>query len=103
MSIEYKYTIISVNAEGRCMEVIYEADGHQTMHIGARLPFEGELLEDVIKAFSPVQLWTELAAAVLVPEVGATGVITPPVPEPELAPIETTATPPTGKIPVEVL
>jgi hypothetical protein len=100
MSIEYKYTIVSVNAEGRCMEVVYEADGHQTMHIGARLPFEGEPLEDVIKAFAPVQLWAELAASVLVPEVGITGVIAP---EPDLEVTEITGTPSTGGIPVEVL
>ena len=77
MSIEYKYTIVKVDKSARCMEVIYEAAGHQTMHIGARLPFEGELLEDVIKMFAPVQMWLDMAAAVLVPEVGASGVIAP--------------------------
>jgi hypothetical protein len=81
MSIEYKYTVVQVDEAARCMEVIYEAAGHQTMRIGVRLPFEGELLEDVIKMFAPVQMWLDMAAAVLVPEVGASGVIVPVIAE----------------------
>jgi hypothetical protein len=75
MSIEYRYTIINVDKAARCMEVVYEAEGHQTMHIGARLPYEGEALENVIRAFAPVQLWMELSADVVSPTVGATGII----------------------------
>ena len=63
------------------------------MHIGARLPFEGEALEDVIKAFAPVPMWVELATPVVTPQVGLTGtvepepeVITPPVDESEPEP-----------------
>jgi hypothetical protein len=77
MSIEYKYTIVQVNEAARCMEVIYEAAGHQTMHIGARLPFEGELLEDVIRMYAPVQMWLDMAAKVVAPEVGASGTVVP--------------------------
>ncbi len=75
MNIEYTYEIVSVDEAARCMEVVYSSEGHQTMHIGARLPFEGESLEDVIKAFAPVSLWLELARSVQVPAVGVTGVI----------------------------
>ena len=75
MSIAYTYQIINVDEAARCMEVVYSAEGHQTMHIGARLPFEGELLEDVIKAFAPVSLWLEIKAPRVVPEVGQHGVI----------------------------
>jgi hypothetical protein len=83
MSITYTYEIIAVNEAARCMEVVYSAEGHQTMHIGARLPFEGEALEDVIKAFAPVPLWLELAAPVVAPQVGLTGTIAP-EPEPSI-------------------
>ena len=84
MSIEYTYEIISVDQAARCMEVVYSSEGHQTMHIGARLPFEGEALEDVIKAFAPVPLWLELAMPVVAPQVGLVGTITPePAPEPQ--------------------
>ena len=77
MTITYTYEIIAVNESARCMEVVYSADGHQTMHIGTRLPFEGEMLEDVIKAFAPVALWLELATPVTTPRVGLTGTIEP--------------------------
>jgi hypothetical protein len=81
MSISYTYEIISVNPQYRAMEVVYSAPGHQTMHIGARLPFVGESLESVIDMFSPVPLWLEQAAEVVVPELGA-GQIGPTVPYP---------------------
>lgn len=100
MSIEYKYTIIAVDAQARCMEVVYEAEGHQTMHIGARLPYEGESLESVIAMYSPVALWLDIAANVVTPEIGASGVITPPVPDPDQA---VSAIAPVGVIPQAVL
>jgi len=102
MDIEYKYTIVSVDAVARCMEVVYEAEGHQTMHIGARLPFEGEQLEDVIRAFAPVALWVERALAVVVPTVGASGVIVPPVPNP-VEQQQPSPTAPSGEIPQVIL
>ena len=77
MSITYTYEIILVDEAARCMEVVYSAEGHQTMHIGARLPFEGEALEDVIKAFAPVPLWIDLATPVVAPQVGLTGTVEP--------------------------
>lgn len=77
MSIAFKYTIINVDEAARCMEVVYEAQGHQTMHIGARLPFEGEALESVIQMFAPIPLWVEAMTPVVVPQVGASGVVTP--------------------------
>jgi len=96
MNITYSYKVISVDAAARCMEIVYEAEGHQTMHIGARLPFEGETLEDVVRAFSPVALWWERSLPVVIPEVGATGVISP-----EAAPAF--PTPPSTQIPHAVL
>lgn len=84
MNITYAYKIIAVDEAARCMEVVYSAEGHQTMHIGTRLPFEGESLEAVIKAFAPVPLWTELATPVVAPPIGLSGTIEPIEPiEPE--------------------
>ena len=80
MSITYSYQIISVDEAARCMEVVYTAEGRQTMHIGARLPYEGEELEAVISMYSPVAYWLEQERAVQVPQVGATGTIVPPPP-----------------------
>lgn len=84
MDIEYKYTIASVDANARCMEVVYEAEGHQTMHIGARLPFEGESLDDVIRQFAPLAYWSEQQRPVVAPTVGLSGTLAPiPVVEPQ--------------------
>jgi hypothetical protein len=87
LSIEYTYEIVSVDAQARCMEVVYTAEGHPTMHVGARLPYEGEAVETVIAMFAPVRYWEELKAPVSVPQVGQTGTITPVAP---VAPAEPT-------------
>lgn len=77
MSIAYTYEIVSVDPAARCMEIVYSSEGRQTMHIGARLPFEGESLEAVVEMYSPIAYWLEQEAPVVVPEVGATGVVSP--------------------------
>jgi hypothetical protein len=57
------------------MEVVYTSEGRQTMHIGARLPYEGESIETVVGMYSPVAFWREQAAAVVAPAVGTTGAL----------------------------
>lgn len=87
MHITYTYQIIAVDEAARCMEIVYESEGRQTMHIGARLPYEGETLEDVVQAYSPVRYWEEQELPVVVPQVGTSGVIEV-VPPPPPAPVE---------------
>jgi len=82
----YTYEIISVDAQARCMEVIYSATGHPTMHIGARLPYEGETLDAVIQMYAPIRYWEELTQTVVVPEVGTSGTVAPPPPPAEVIP-----------------
>jgi len=84
MSIQYKFTVVSVDQAARCMEIVYEAEGHQTMHIGARLPYAGESVEMIVRMYEPVQFWLSQLAEVIVPEVGASGVLAP-IPTPALA------------------
>ena len=63
------------------MEVVYTAPGYPTMHIGARLPYEGESLEAVIQMYAPIRYWEEISQPVVVPVVGTTGTVavsTPP-------------------------
>ena len=79
MSIPYTFEIISVDETARCMEVVYSSPGHQTMHIGARLPFEGEELQAVVQMYAPIAYWEEQSKAVVVPAVGTTGSWEPPV------------------------
>ena len=76
MTIEYTYQIIAVDEAARCMEVVYSSEGRQTLHIGARLPYEGESLEAVIQMYAPVAYWREQETAVVVPQVGITGTVT---------------------------
>jgi hypothetical protein len=78
------------------MEVVYSSEGRQTMHIGARLPYEGESLEAVIAMYAPVAYWREQELSVVVPEVGATGVL-----ESVLAPVPDATS--DGDIPVTEL
>jgi hypothetical protein len=77
MSITYNYEIIAVDEEAGVMEIVYTADGHPTQHIGARLPAEGELLEDVIKTYAPVNFWIELSVKRQPVPVGLSGTIEP--------------------------
>lgn len=94
MSIQYAYEIIKVDAAARCMEVVYSAVGHQTMHIGARLPFQGESLESVVAMYAPVAYWEEQKRPVVVPQVGASGTVAPATPEP----VEALSTPATFEV-----
>ena len=75
MSINYQYNIIAVDEAARCMEIIYTAEGHPTQHIGARLPYEGESLESIIRMYAPVAYWEELQKTVITPNIGESGYI----------------------------
>lgn len=77
MSITYTYEIINVDPQARCMEIVYRSEGRQTMHIGARLPYQGETLEAIVQMYAPIAYWQEQEAQVIVPEVGAAGEIAP--------------------------
>lgn len=77
MSITYNYEIIAVDEQAGVMEIVYTAEGHPTQHIGARLPAEGEVLEDVIKTYSPVNFWLELSVKRQSVPVGLSGTIEP--------------------------
>ena len=77
MSITYTYEIINVDPQARCMEIVYRSEGRQTMHIGARLPYQGETLETIVQMYAPIAYWQEQEAQVIVPEVGAAGEIAP--------------------------
>jgi hypothetical protein len=75
MSINYTYKIINVDEAARVMEIVYEAEGHPTQHIGARLPYEGETLDAIIRMYSPLVYWETQKLSVVTPDVGLTGSI----------------------------
>jgi hypothetical protein len=77
MSIKFNYEIINVNEPAKAMEIVYTAEGREPMHIGARMPYEGESLETIVKMFSPVAIWLSQDAAVTPVSAGTKGSIDP--------------------------
>jgi hypothetical protein len=75
MNITYTYEIISVDQQARCMEVVYTSEGMPTMHIGTRLPYEGETLEDIVQMYAPVRYWEEINTPVVTVTPGQSGSI----------------------------
>lgn len=79
--IDYTYNIISVDQAARCMEVVYTSPGRQTLHIGARLPYENETLEAILRMYAPIALWAEQEQQVQVPALESGNLsYTPPAP-----------------------
>jgi hypothetical protein len=71
--IIYTYEIVAVDEAARCMEIVYTSEKYGVMHVGARLPFEGETVEQVVVMFAPVQEWRLRDLSVVAPEVGTSG------------------------------
>lgn len=72
--IRYSYEIISVNPDAKAMEIVYTHPTYGKTHVGARMPFEGETIRDIVRMFNPTRYWQEQNDLVTVPvEVGATG------------------------------
>jgi hypothetical protein len=74
--ITYTYEIIAVDEAARSMEIVYTSEKYGVMHVGARLPFEGEVVEQVVAMFAPAREWRLRDLAVVVPEVGTSGELT---------------------------
>lgn len=73
MSIVYTYEVVAVDNAANSMEVVYSADGYETLHVGVRLPFEGEELATVIDLFAPIAFWESATAVYQSVAVGTTG------------------------------
>jgi hypothetical protein len=78
----YEYEIISVDESAGCMEIVYTSEGKPPMHIGARLPYEGETVKAVVDMYAPVSYWTSLNARFAPVAVGLKGEHRPPEAEP---------------------
>lgn len=72
-NITYTYAIENISEADRCMEIVYSSDGHQTLRIGARLPFDDETLSDIVEMYNPVAQWLYDAKTVVVPTTELTG------------------------------
>lgn len=58
-TINYTYEITRVDAQTKSMDITYTSEQYGTITVGARMPWDGETVEDVVKMFSPVALWIE--------------------------------------------
>ena len=70
-TIDYTYEIISVGDSS--MQVVYSNPTFGSLHVGVRLPYEGEDLEAVIAEASPALWWLEQSKAKFKPAVGVSG------------------------------
>lgn len=75
MIVQYTYEITAVDTEAKCMTVVYSAEGYETMTVGTMLPYDDEPLENVIRAYAPVQQWINSTRTFANPQVGTSGTI----------------------------
>lgn len=73
--ISYTYKIIKVDVQSRCMEIVYESEGRATQHIGARMPYVGETVEDIVEHYAPIAYWRTQEIDVVEVEPGLTGTV----------------------------
>jgi hypothetical protein len=72
-TISYTYEITRVDPDAKVMDILYTSPEHGTMLVGARMPWEGETVEGIVRMYSPVQNWVEQTLSVAPVEVGASG------------------------------
>lgn len=59
MKLNYTYKIIKVDKSARAMEIVYESEKYGKLHVGTRLPYVGETLEDIVLMYNPTRYWAE--------------------------------------------
>lgn len=73
MTIHYTYTITRVDAAARCMDVVFESPGRQSVAVCTRIPRKGESIDLVLDPYAPIGYWEELDQDLEIPEVGSQG------------------------------
>ena len=66
-----------VDAQAKCMDILYTSDNRPDMLMGARLPWSDESVMSIIEMYAPLANWAEQERTVLVPEVGFKGIVEP--------------------------
>jgi len=77
MTIKYEYQIVKVDEAKRYMEIRFTSEGKRPYNVGARLPFEGETLDDLVHRYVPFGLWTQEETKTVTPSVGTKGSFDP--------------------------
>jgi len=69
------YQVTEVYPETKTMLIVYTSEKYGTMTVGARMPWEGETLDDIAAMYSPLRYWIEQELAVAEVAVGASGTL----------------------------
>lgn len=72
-TVEYTYEITRVDPAAKAMDITYTSPVYGSLVVGARMPWEGESLEDIVRMFSPVRYWLEKSTPVAEVPAGASG------------------------------
>lgn len=73
--ITYTYEIVRVDPTNKVMDIQYTSPVHGTILVGARMPWEGETVEDIVRTYEPVRYWIEQTLNVAPVTTGAGGTI----------------------------
>lgn len=73
MKVEYTYSIINVDQDAKTMEIVYDSPVYGVLHVGARLPWEDETVEDIVRMYNPSLYWLERTRPTLNVTPGLTG------------------------------
>lgn len=73
--ITYTYEIVRVDPENKVMDIQYTSPVHGSILVGARMPWEGETVEDIVRTYEPVRYWIEQTLNVAPVSAGAGGTI----------------------------
>lgn len=72
-TISYTYEITRVDPDAKAMDILYTSPEYGTTLVGARMPWDGETVEQIAQMYSPVRNWIERTLAVSSVSVGAAG------------------------------
>ena len=74
-NIEYTYEIKRVDVNSGTMEVLYSSIDLPDLLVSVRLPFQGQSLEDTIRAAAPITEWEKNIKKYDIPEIGVSGTV----------------------------
>jgi hypothetical protein len=74
-TISYTYEITRVDPDAKAMDILYTSPEYGTMLVGARMPWEGETVEQIAAMYSPVRNWVEQTLSVASVAVGTGGAV----------------------------
>lgn len=78
--LPYTYKIKSVNIDNKTMEVEFSSPGKSTVVVWTALPLQNTSIDDFLQMYAPFGYWENEGVEYYIPELGKTGVFTPPNP-----------------------